>query len=129
MAAIWIISFFLLMTGTSMIIIWIMDIGKNPEVDLSEGFFRAREKNSQNLFWFHIVAELITGLLLIASGIILLVGDTNSFPVAHFALGALFYSSLNSLGWAFAEKGRRNYAFPILSGLIISVISIIILIA
>jgi hypothetical protein len=129
MAATWIISFFLLMTGTSMIIIWIMDIGKNPEVDLSEGFFKAREKNSQNLFWFHILAEITTGILLIASGIVLLLGDINLHPVVHFALGALFYASLNSLGWAFAEKGRRSYALPMLSGLIISIISIIILIA
>jgi hypothetical protein len=96
---------------------------------LSEGFFSAREKKSQNLFWFHIFAEIITGLLLITSGTILLVGDTNSYPIAHFALGALFYSSLNSLGWAFAEKGRYNYALPMLTGLIISIISIIILIA
>lgn len=129
MVAKFIISFFLLMVGTSMIIIWIMDLSKNPEVDLSEGFFKSREKNSQNLFWFHIVAEIATGTLLIASGVILLQGDINLHPVVYFALGTLFYSSLNSLGWAFAEKSRHNYAIPMLSGLIISVISTIILIA
>jgi hypothetical protein len=129
MVAIMIVSFFLLMTGTSMIIIWIMDLGKNPDIDLSGGFFRVREKQSQNLFWFHIVAELATGVLLIAAGVILLIRDINSYPVVHFALGALFYASLNSLGWAFAKKERRNYAMPMIAGLIVSIVSLVILTA
>lgn len=129
MAAIMVISFMLLMTGISMIIIWIMDIGKNPDVDLSAGFFRAREKKSGNIFWYHIVAEVVTGILLIASGIILIIRDFNSFPVVYFALGALFYSSMNSMGWAFAEKERRRYAIPMITALLISVLSLITLFA
>lgn len=124
-----IISFFLIMCGTSIIIIWIMSFFKNPDADLSAGFFKSREKNSGNLFWFHIVAEFITGVILIASGIILLFRDLNSYPIVYFALGALFYSSLNSLGWAFAYRDRYKYAIPMMIGLFISIVSIIILIS
>lgn len=76
-----------------------MNLGKNPDIDPSAGFFKAREKDSRNLFWFHIVAELLTGIILIVSGIILICRDINSLPIVNFAPGALFYSSLNSLGW------------------------------
>lgn len=124
-----IISFFMLMIGCAMMILWIMEMFNNPEVDMSAGFFRAREKQSNNIFWFHIVAELITAVLLVASGIILVMRDENLYPVAYFALGALFYSSLNSMGWAFAYRERYNYAYPIIGGFMLSVIAIIVLIA
>ncbi len=124
-----ILSFFLIMCGASIIIIWIMNLRKNPDIDLSAGFFRAREKDSKNLFWFHIVAEFFTGLLLIVSGIIIISRNINSLPIVHFALGALFYSSLNSLGWAFAYRERYFYATPMTIGLVISLVSIIIMIA
>lgn len=128
MTALMIISFLQIMCGTSIILIWIMNLSKNTESDLSGGFFRAREKESRNIFWFHIVAELITGIALIASGIILLSRDFNLYPVVYFALGALFYSSLNSLGWAFANKERYVYIIPMTIGLVISLAGMIILI-
>ena len=66
---------------------------------------------------------------MIAGGVILLIRDINSYPVVCFALGALFYASLNSLGWAFAKRERRNYAMPMIAGLIVSVVSLVILTA
>ena len=111
-----------------LIIIWITNLSKNPDIDLSPGFFKAREKDSRNLFWFHIVAELLTGTILIISGIILISRDVNAYPFVHFALGALFYSSLNSLGWAFAYREWYLYAIPMTIGLLVSLASIIILI-
>lgn len=119
----------MLMTGCAMMIIWIMEMFSNPGVDLSEGFFRARERESNNIFWFHIVAELITAVLLVASGILLVMREENSYPIVFFALGALFYSSLNSMGWAFASRERYNYAYPMIGGFILSVVGIIVLMA
>ena len=115
-------SFLLLILGTGMLIIWLADINNNPEVDLSQGFFKAREKDSNNLFWFHIVAELLTGLLLICSGIIILLNEKELLFLIYFSSGSLFYTSLVSLGWAFAYKKRYPYAYPMIAGLIFSIL-------
>ena len=122
-----IISFFLIITGIAMIIIWLSDIDNKADIDFSEGFFKAREKDSGNVFWFHIITELITGILLIFSGIILLSSVIRLLPLVYFSLGLLFYSSFNSLGWAFASKSRASYRIPMISGLLISVLSFLIL--
>ena len=118
-------SFLLLIMGIAFIIIWIADINNNPEVDMSAGFFRAREKSSNNIFWFHITAEIITGLLLIAGGTVIFLGIHELYPLVCFSTGALFYTSLNSLAWAFAERHRYSYAWPMLAGLVISIFTLI----
>jgi hypothetical protein len=115
-----IISFFLLIVGSAMLIIWIADINNKPDIDFSEGFFRAREKQSGNIFCFHIIAETISSLSLIAGGLVLLSGSDTFMPVVYFSLGALFYSSVNSLGWAFAETQRKIYRLPMMLGLAVS---------
>jgi hypothetical protein len=120
-------SFFLLITGSAMLIIWIADINNKPDIDFSEGFFRAREKESGNIFWLHIVSELITGVMLICGGIIILQRSSEMLPLVYFSLGLLFYSSLNSLSWAFARPDRRIYRIPMITGLVISVAGFFIL--
>ncbi len=115
-------SFLLLILGTGILIIWLADINNNPEVDLSQGFFKAREKDSNNIFWFHIAAELITGVLLISGGMIILLNERELFFLVYFSSGALFYTSLSSLGWALADRKRYPYAIPMLGGLFFSVI-------
>jgi hypothetical protein len=115
-------SFLLLIIGTGILIIWLVDINNNPEVDCSNGFFRAREKDSNNIFWLHIAAELFTGLLLNCSGLIILLNERDLFFLIYFSCGALFYTSISSLGWAFAYKRRYSYAFPMIAGLIFSIL-------
>lgn len=110
-----------------MLIIWLADINNKPDIDFSEGFFKAKEKDSGNIFWLHIAAELITGLMLIMSGIIILEG-WDILYIVYFSLGLLFYSSVNSLGWAFAKEERKNYRIPMISGLIISLSVLLIMI-
>ncbi len=122
-----ILSFLLLILGLAVILTWLVDINAHREVDLSAGFFHARERSSNNLFWFHITAEMINGLLLILSGIVLLLQPSWGMPVVSFTLGALFYASLNSLGWVFAQRERYRYAVPILSGLLISMLAMLVL--
>ncbi|MBW1614084.1 MAG: hypothetical protein JRJ57_08950 [Deltaproteobacteria bacterium] len=121
------VSFLLLIIGIAMLVIWIADINNNPEIDFSKGFFKARGKASGELFCFHIIGEVLTGIMLILSGIIILYRTPEWMPCAYFSLGALFYTSLNSLGWAFARKERKRYGIPITAGLIISIFSFIIL--
>ncbi len=115
-------SFFLLIMGVGIIIIWVVDINNNPEIDFTGGFFRARERESNNIFWFHIVAELLTGLLLIISGMVILLNEKELIFLVYFSSGSLFYTSLSSLGWAFANRERYLYAFPMIGGLIFSII-------
>ena len=124
-----IIAFMLIMTGIAMIAIWIIDINDNPEVDMTNGFFHAREKHSNNIFWFHIVVEMITALLLIMGGIIIVIKAERLFPLVYLSLGALFYSSFNSLGWVLAYQNRRRYVYPIIAGLSIAVLSAVAFIA
>lgn len=112
----------LLMSGTAIVIIWVSDINNNPELDFSGGFFRARERESNNIFWFHIVAEMFTGLMLIISGMIIFMSREGLYLLVYFSSGSLFYTSLSSMGWAFAYRRRYPYAYPMIAGLIFSIL-------
>ena len=120
-------SFLMLIIGSAIIIIWFADINNNPEVDLTKGFFRAREKSSNNLFCFHLLAEFITGILLIIGASVILLNENELMFLVYFASGSLFYTSLNSLSWAFAFKRRYSYAYPMIAALILSVLIPVIL--
>ena len=41
--------------------------------------------------------------------------------LAALASGALLYTSINSLGWAFSERDRYAYAAPMLVGVAVAV--------
>jgi len=109
-----------IVTGIGIAAIWTKDIFTNTDIDLSRGFFHAREKDSGNLFWPHWLAEYATALLLIIAPLLVFLGIETGTQLLPFAAGALFYTSLNSLGWAFARKERFGYAFPMLFALVIS---------
>jgi hypothetical protein len=53
---------------------------------------------------FHIVAEVVTALSLIAGGVALLAGLDWAVQVYHVSLGMLFYTAIVSPGY-FAQKG------------------------
>lgn len=114
-------SFLMLIIGSAIIIIWFADLNNNPEVDLKNGLFKAREKGSNNILCFHLVAEFITGILLITGGITILLHEHELMFLVYFASGSLFYTSLNSLSWAFAYPGRYMYAYPMIIGLVVSI--------
>lgn len=117
-----------MVTGTGIAAIWTKDIFTNTDIDLSKGFFQAREKDSGNLFWPHWLAEYATALLLIAAPVLVFFGIKTGTQLLPFAAGALFYTSLNSLGWAFARKERFGYAFPMLFALAVSCVYFLLLI-
>jgi hypothetical protein len=58
--------------------------------------------------WFHIVAELITALCLIGSGIGLLTAQVWSVSLYLVASGMLFYTAIVSPGY-FAQKGQWGW--------------------
>ena len=111
------VAAFMIVMGIAMAAIWTKDILFNDEVDTSAGLFKARDTDG-TIFWFHWVAEYGTAALLMAGGLGLLLDARWSSLVALLGLGALLYTSMNSLGWAFASKERYSYAAPMLVGLI-----------
>lgn len=103
--------------------IWTIDIVSGTRVDLSAGFFRARDGHDGPLLWLHWTAEYATAATLITGGLGLLFDAPWSPPVAALGVGALFYTSVNSLGWALAGRERLPYAAPMVAGVVVSVLS------
>ena len=112
-----VVAVFMIVMGVAMAAIWTKDILSNDEIDTSAGLLKARDTGG-TIFWFHWVAEYGTAALLIAGGLGLMLEARWSFLPALLGLGALLYTSMNSLGWAFACKERFSYAVPMLVGLI-----------
>ena len=114
----------MILMGAGIAGVWTADIVKGDKVDLSNGVFRAREDGG-SLLWPHWVAEYATALLLVVAGIAVL-ADTSWSPVlAGFALGALFYTSVNSLGWVLADRERSAYGVPMVAGIVVSSVGFI----
>jgi len=114
-------------TGLGIAAIWTADIISGKTLDTSNGFLRARNPESNALMWPHWTAEYVTaaGLLLGAYG---LFSDKSwGKEVALVSIGALAYTSINSLSWSLAEKERIAYAIPMLVSLTGACISLAIL--
>ncbi len=107
-----------------MIFIWTTDILRGKFKDQGN-FFRWKE--GVNMLWPHILAEFFTGTGLIFSAIGLYFKITWSIPFSMIFLGAMTYSSLNSLGWVVADKSRFRYGIPMIVGLIGGIVSILLL--
>jgi hypothetical protein len=123
------VALFMIAMGVGMGAIWTIDIVRSPEVDRTHGLLRARDMSTRSLLVPHWLAEYGTAIVLVAGGIALLVGSGGGpWPwLIPAGLGALAYSSLNSLGWALADRARVAYAVPMLVGLIGAVVSLVLL--
>ncbi len=114
-----VIAWLMILMGVAIASIWTRDIVSGEKVDLSFGVLRARDTDG-SFFWPHWVAEYTTAVVLIVGGVGLLTDFSWAQAVAALGLGALFYTSVNSLGWALAERGRYAYAVPMAVGVVIS---------
>jgi hypothetical protein len=122
------IAAFMIMMGVGITVIWTRDIVTGTQFDHSRGRRHARDDDG-SLLLPHWVAEYATavGLLIGAAG---LLADTGwAAVVTPAALGGLWYTSTNSLGWAMAQSDRRTYAIPMVIGLVGSTICLITLLA
>jgi hypothetical protein len=115
--------------GAAMAAIWTRDIVAGAHVDLSAGVLSARDADSGSLFWPHWLAEYGTAAGLIAAGAGLLGGTGWADELGLLAVGSLWYTSVNSLGWALAERERRPYAAPMVAGLVVATGAAVVLIA
>ncbi len=115
-----VIAWLMILMGAAIAGIWTRDILAGEKVDRSAGVLRARDEDG-SLFLPHWVAEYTTAALLVAGGIGLLADSGWAQAVTGLGLGALFYTSVNSLGWALAEKDRYPYAVPMAVGVVVAV--------
>jgi hypothetical protein len=125
------VAVFMLSMGVGIAGIWTIDIVRSPEIDRSRGMLRARDGATGPLLVPHWLAEYGTAVLLAIGGLGLLLGwkaGAWAWLIA-VALGALAYTSLNSLGWVLADRARLPYGVPMAIGLVGAVVSIWLLVA
>lgn len=125
------VGVFMLVMGAGIAGIWTVDIVRSPEVDRTRGILRARDRSNGSLLVLHWVAEYATALVLLAGGIGLVFATAPGAWtwLVPIGLGALAYTSLNSLGWVLADRSRATYAIPMAIGLIGAIASIGLLVA
>lgn len=124
-----VVAVLMLLMGIAIAAIWTRDIVAGEQVDLSDGFFAARDPAGGTLFWPHWLAEYGTAVLLVAGGTGLLTDVGWAGIVAAVAAGALLYTSTNALGWALAKPERRAYAFPMFAGIVVGLLAFVYLLA
>ena len=118
-----IIPWILLFMGCSILVFWIFEIIKTHAF-LKENSYQWKNENNENM-WFHVAAEFATAVLLISAAIAKWLDNFVALPLTLFSTGLLFYASLNSLSWVFAEKSRFKLAIPMYAGIVVSVFVLI----
>lgn len=120
------VAVFALVMGVGVATIWTLDLARG-RVDLGAGLLHAREGG--DLLWPHWLAEYATAAVLIVGAIAWLAGAAWADGVLLVGLGALVYTSVNSLGWVLAEPARRGYGVPMLVGAVGGVTAVVALLA
>lgn len=121
------IPLFMLVMGIGIAGIWAIDLAAG-KFSNQGNFFKWRNEGGDFL-WTHITAEIATAVFLIIGAMGIYTNKSWAESISLVSLGALTYTSLNSLGWTFAEKSRYAYGVPMAVGLIGSMYSIFLLIS
>ena len=111
----------IILMGTAILAFWLVEVKRNFS-SLKSRQYKWKNETGENI-WFHFTAELITSVLLILAGITSLFQKSIAMHLSLFAAGLLFYASLNSLSWVFAKKQRYKLAFPMIAGILISLLA------
>ena len=119
----------MLVMGIGMGVIWARDIVRGEQLEISGGRWRARDPQSGSLMLPHWIAEYGTVGVLVTGAVGLLTESSWGEPLSLVALGALVYTSTNSLGWALAERARLPYAVPMLVGVLGGLTALIVVLA
>jgi len=106
----------MILMGVAIAGVWTRDILAGEKIDLTHGIFAARDPDAGTLFWPHWLAEYATAAMLIAAAVGLLVDANWAAALGGLAIGALLYTSINSLAWALSKGDRLGYAVPMLAG-------------
>lgn len=111
-----VVGLLLAVMGVAIAGIWTRDIVVRDDIDLRGGLLRARNSETGMLFWPHWLAEYATAIGLVIAGVGVMIDATWAPVLGGVGSGALLYTSINSLGWAFAERERYSYAIPMVLG-------------
>ncbi len=123
-----VIAIFMSLMGIALAGIWTRDIISAQKLDISAGRLRARDPQAGTLMLPHWIAEYGTAAGLVAGAVGVSSAAGWGRPLALAALGALVYTSINSLGWAIAERARISYAVPMVIGAVGGMGSIVVLV-
>jgi hypothetical protein len=119
-----VIAVFMALMGAGIAAIWTMDIRAGRGFTTTDGLLRARDADSSDVMVPHWLAEYGTAAALVLGAIGLVGGWAVRDALATAALGALAYTSLNSLAWVLARPDRRVYGLPMAAGLVGALASI-----
>ena len=126
-----VIGLYMAVIGIGIAGMWAVDIARSPEVDRTRGLLRAHDRSNGALLAPHWIAEYATATLLLVGGLglILALGAGPWALAVPVSLGALAYTSCNSLGWVLADRSRAGYAIPMALGLVGAVAALVLIIA
>ncbi|HNZ38636.1 MAG TPA: hypothetical protein PK251_11720 [Candidatus Latescibacteria bacterium] len=113
-----------IVTGIGIAAVWTMDLVSRKNVDMTGGFFKARDRGTKQLIWPHVIAEYATATGLVAGAAGLYREKEWGRTVSLISSGALAYTSINSMSWVLSERGRMAYAAPMMFGLMTAGVSI-----
>ena len=108
-------SVFTIIVGLGMIGQWLLSYGSQKIPELETEPIR---------IWFHIAAEMMTALCLIAGGVGLLVQADWGRTLFHISMGMLFYTAIVSPGY-FAQKGQWAWLGLFFAIIVLGLLSII----
>jgi hypothetical protein len=104
-----VVAWFELLVGIGMIGFWAVAVATAAVPEIGQG---------DRAIWFHILAEVVIGVVLIAGGVSLLIAGPDPWTraLAAAAAGGMSYSTINSPGY-YARDGNWNVvaAFALLS--------------
>lgn len=85
------VAWFEIVVGVSIAWLWTMLLSTGQVPEIAEG---------RRDIWFHLSAEVLTAMLLIAAGVaVLAAGGQTAGLLAAVAVGALLYTTINSAGY------------------------------
>lgn len=96
-AGLWYLVVFSLVIGAVIPAFWILAVGRGEVPEIAEG---------KKEIWFHIAAEVTTGLVLIVGGVATWAtnGSPWTEPVCYLGLGLLTYTAMVSPGYYVDRK-------------------------
>lgn len=122
-----VVAVFMALMGVGIALIWTLDIRAGRGYVTTGGLRVARDPDNGNRMALHWLAEYGTAVGLLVGAGALVADMPFAETVAMAALGALAYTSVNSLAWVLASPTRRAYAVPMVVGLIGSAVSLALL--
>ncbi len=114
-----VVAWFELIVGVGILGFWLIAVASRRVPEIGQG---------DRAIWFHMTAEVVIGLVLVAGGVALLAVGSEPWArtLAAAAAGGMAYSTINSPGY-YAREGTWGVvvAFGVLTVLAIVVIAVL----